>query len=67
MTEFFASKHIHKHYFVKNIKEFEAIDPDKFGAEDLYVLREYALLMCNSPCNDIKKVIIRKELKLDGN
>jgi hypothetical protein len=50
---------------VKNVVEFEAIDPEKFAEEDLFKKKEYALLMCNSPCNDVKKVIIRKELKLD--
>jgi hypothetical protein len=58
-------KHTHKHYFVTNKTEFEPVDPDKYEEEDLYRKNEYAILMCNSPCNDVKKVIVRKEVKLD--
>lgn len=67
MADIFTKKHVHKHYFVKNSKEFEPIDPDKYGVEDMYIMKEYALLMCNSPCNDVKKVIVRKEVRLDDN
>lgn len=56
--------HIHKHYFVQNKYEFELLDPEKFG-EDIYKRVEYTYLMCNSPCNHVKKVIVKKELSLD--
>lgn len=65
MTEIFSKKHVHKHYFVTQKTEFEAIDPEKFGEEDLYRKIDYAVLMCNSPCNDVKKVIIKKGVSLD--
>lgn len=65
MADIFPREHKHKHYFVKNTVEFEAVDPEKFDQEDLFHKKEYALLMCNSPCNDVKKVIIRKEIRLD--
>lgn len=61
--------HKHKHYFVTVKKEFEPIEMlDAMNIDsdqDLYVMREYAYLMCNSPCNDVKKVIVRKEVKAD--
>lgn len=54
--------HKHKHYFVKNVKEFEQLDSDN---PEIYELVEYALVMCNSPCNHIKKVRIYKEDEVD--
>jgi hypothetical protein len=53
--------HKHKHYFVTLKTEFEPIDPSEFDEDDLFKKVEYAVLMCNSPCNDVKKVIVRKE------
>lgn len=63
MTEIFT--HRHKHYLADTKIVFEPVDPEKFGEEDLYKRVEYAVLMCNSPCNDVKKVEIRKETKLN--
>jgi hypothetical protein len=72
MTEFFSKDHKHKHYMVTTKKEFEPIDPSiyqdipELADADLYEMIEYAYLMCNSPCNDIKKVVVRKEISLNG-
>lgn len=60
-TDIFPRKHVHKHYFISNKTEFEAVDPEKYGEEDLYKKVDYVLLMCNSPCNDVKKVVVRKD------
>ena len=66
MGDIFPRKHVHKYYFSDNKIVFEPIDPEKFGEEDLYKRVEYAILMCNSPCNDVKKVEIRKEVNING-
>ena len=60
-----AIQHQHKFYFVTTKKEFEPLNPEKYQEEDLYKMVEYAVLMCNSPCNAVKKVIVKKEVKLD--
>lgn len=61
--------HRHKFYFVTVKKEFEPVGMldsmslDSEKEKDLYEMREYAYLMCNSPCNKVKKVIVEKEVK----
>jgi hypothetical protein len=67
MIDLLKQNHVHKYYFTTSKKEFEPINPDSYGdvlalaGLDLYEMVEYAVLMCNSPCNDVKKVIIHKE------
>ena len=56
--------HFHKHYLVNTKFEFEPLDPEEHG-EDAYRRVEYAVMMCNSPCNNVKKVKVEKELTLD--
>lgn len=64
MTDILKRKHVHKHYFTQTKFEFEPLDPNEFG-EDTYRRVEYAYMMCNSPCNHVKKSKVEKELKLD--
>lgn len=57
--------HQHKFYYVSIKHEFEPLDPEQFG-EDIYRRIEYMYLMCNSPCNAVKKVVVNKEFRDDG-
>ena len=71
MIDLLKQNHVHKYYFTTSKKEFEPINPDAYASTpelaglDLYEMVEYAVLMCNSPCNDVKKVMIRKEISPD--
>lgn len=56
--------HRHRHYFTTTKTEFEPLDPEEFG-EDAYRRAEFAYMMCNSPCNHVKKVPVHKEAHLE--
>lgn len=65
LSKFTPNRHEHKHYFSSTKTEFEQLNPSIYG-EDIYKRVDYAYLMCNSPCNDIKKVVVKKEPSSDN-
>jgi hypothetical protein len=65
MNESSPVKHVHRHYMTDTKVMFEPVSPEKYGEEDLYKRVEYAILMCNSPCNDVKKVTVKKEAQIN--
>ncbi len=74
MTDIFPAmglKHKHKHYFSTSKKEFEPVDPSLYrdipelADQEVYVMKEYAIYTCNSPCLNTIKVEVKKEIIVD--
>ena len=65
MDNILPIKHKHKHYFTTTKTEFEPVNPEKYNEEDLYKRTEYAYMMCNSPCNNVKKIKVVKGMSLE--
>lgn len=63
-NDYEAVRHTHKHYFAQTKYEFEPLDPEEHG-EEAYRRVEYAVMMCNSPCNHVKKIEVVKGVPLN--
>lgn len=64
--------HKHRYHLQSTKKEFEPVQPELFEGSDIagldvYVMVEYAYLMCMDPsCNHVYKIIIQREKDTNG-
>lgn len=49
--------HQHKFYYMTSKSVFEPVQLEHYKDKNLYERIEYIYLMCNSPCNAVKRVL----------